>query len=343
MRRASYNVGADASTGNEEPESKKPDNTAFKQQRLPAWQPILTPKSVFPTFLLVTIVFIPLGAVLLVASNNVIEVSEDYTNCAAVDGRVCSRLPVNESCSCIVNVTVDHTMSGDIYVYYGLSQFFQNHRRYVKSRDDNQLVGTEVTKDTISKDCEPYKLVGETPIAPCGAIANSLFNDSFTFLNTSLLVRRTGIAWTTDHKVKFNNPPPQNDLEVAFSSYARPLFWTKNVSQLDPSDINNNGYKNEAFEVWMRTAAFPTFRKLYGKLNTQNLLRGTYQVEIDYNYPVTAFSGTKRIILSTTSFMGGKNSFLGITYIVVGIISFVVGIGLLMIHAITKKRQQTAG
>ena len=28
--------------------SKKPDNSAFKQQRLPAWQPVLTAKSVLP-------------------------------------------------------------------------------------------------------------------------------------------------------------------------------------------------------------------------------------------------------------------------------------------------------
>lgn len=27
-----------------------------------------------------------------------------------------------------------------------------------------------------SKECEPYRLVGSTPIAPCGAIANSMFN-----------------------------------------------------------------------------------------------------------------------------------------------------------------------
>ena len=29
-------------------ETKKPDNSAFKQQRLPAWQPVLTAKSVLP-------------------------------------------------------------------------------------------------------------------------------------------------------------------------------------------------------------------------------------------------------------------------------------------------------
>ena len=32
-------------------ETKKPDNSAFKQQRLPAWQPVLTAKSVLPEWI----------------------------------------------------------------------------------------------------------------------------------------------------------------------------------------------------------------------------------------------------------------------------------------------------
>lgn len=44
--------------------ARKPANTAFKQQRLKAWQPILTPKTVLPTFFLVGLIFAPIGAVL---------------------------------------------------------------------------------------------------------------------------------------------------------------------------------------------------------------------------------------------------------------------------------------
>jgi hypothetical protein len=46
-------------------------DTAFKQQRLKAWQPILTPKSVLPTLFLVGLLFAPIGAVLLWGSNKV--------------------------------------------------------------------------------------------------------------------------------------------------------------------------------------------------------------------------------------------------------------------------------
>lgn len=32
-------------------------------------------------------------------------------------------------------------VKGPIYVYYQLDNFYQNHRRYVKSRDNEQLQG----------------------------------------------------------------------------------------------------------------------------------------------------------------------------------------------------------
>lgn len=40
-------------------------DTAFKQQRLKAWQPILTPKKVLPTLFLIGIIFAPIGGLLL--------------------------------------------------------------------------------------------------------------------------------------------------------------------------------------------------------------------------------------------------------------------------------------
>lgn len=53
--------------------SKKPENTAFKQQRLPAWQPILTAGTVLPAFFTISLLFIPIGIGLYVTSNNIKE------------------------------------------------------------------------------------------------------------------------------------------------------------------------------------------------------------------------------------------------------------------------------
>lgn len=46
-------------------------DSAFKQQRLPAWQPILTAGTVLPTFFIIGVAFIPIGIGLLHFSNNV--------------------------------------------------------------------------------------------------------------------------------------------------------------------------------------------------------------------------------------------------------------------------------
>lgn len=40
-------------------------DTALKQQRLPAWQPILTAKTVLPLFFAIGVIFVVLGGVLL--------------------------------------------------------------------------------------------------------------------------------------------------------------------------------------------------------------------------------------------------------------------------------------
>ena len=71
-----------------------------------------------------------------------------------------------------------------VYVYYELGKYYQNHKRYVRSRDDNQMAG----KGTGSGKCAPEQYVGGNPnpalpqdgaITPCGLIAWSFFNDSF--------------------------------------------------------------------------------------------------------------------------------------------------------------------
>lgn len=51
--------------------NRRPANTAFRQQRLKAWQPILTPKTVLPLFFAVGIIFAPIGGLLLYASSQV--------------------------------------------------------------------------------------------------------------------------------------------------------------------------------------------------------------------------------------------------------------------------------
>ena len=86
-------------------------------------------------------------------------------------------------------------------MYYGLTNYYQNHRRYVRSRDDDQLLGeSKQTANSLNGDCSPYQGLYNTsvpgdpgvPYAPCGAIANSLFNG--TIYLSIYLYRTTSIA-----------------------------------------------------------------------------------------------------------------------------------------------------
>jgi hypothetical protein len=79
-------IDSDSVSGSGKPgekkKSKRPPNTAFRQQRLKAWQPILTPKTVLPFFFAIGIIFAPIGGLLLYASAQVQMIRIDYTQCS---------------------------------------------------------------------------------------------------------------------------------------------------------------------------------------------------------------------------------------------------------------------
>ena len=77
---------------------------------------------------------------------------------------------------------------------------------------------------------------------------------------------------------------------------------------------------------WMRVAATPTFKKLWGRIETNLKKSESYTIEIKNKYKTSSFGGTKGIVFSTANEFGGKNFILSYFYIVFGVISIIIGI-----------------
>jgi len=144
-------------------------------------------------------------------------------------------------------------------LYYQLTNYFQNFRRYIQSLNNAQLLGEAVPFDKLDS-CSPLASVPNTTIAyyPCGIIANSFFNGFFfsffflprfpfvfdkpsqsflklsdTFSNLRSLkdgklyeFSAKGIAWPGELE-KFGNTKYQPDGDGVYPQIAPPPNWAK--------------------------------------------------------------------------------------------------------------------
>ena len=200
-------------------------------------------------------------------------------------------------------------------IYYQIDDFSQNHRVYMESKSDKQLKGEDLSKGDLEKsgECE-YALTNkemnirqwntqteeEEVAIPCGLMAKSYLRDEFNDWKNNgkeIKIRIEDIAYKSD-KEKYNNidyDDPQNSRQWA------------NMS-------------DERFMIWMRPSPFSSVRKLWGIIDEEDIEKGMIEVKINFkNY----FSYKKYIILSTRNVFGGKNMFLGICYIIFGVLCLV--------------------
>eukprot|EP01103_Thecamoeba_quadrilineata_P006390 TRINITY_DN16115_c0_g1_i1.p1 TRINITY_DN16115_c0_g1~~TRINITY_DN16115_c0_g1_i1.p1 ORF type:complete len:332 (-),score=45.73 TRINITY_DN16115_c0_g1_i1:167-1162(-) len=291
--------------------SKRPPNTAIHQQRLRAWRPILTPIPVILLYFLISIIFAAFGIALFVAYAQTVESDEvRYDNKCGIEK------------TCTLDIKVDEKIEGPVFFYYVIDNHFANYRRFVRSRSDYQLRGETYKYDDLETPCDPRVSRGDSEsesqiYLPCGLIARNIFLDNFWSLQykgKTIPWSKDDIAWEDDVEHKFKNPPDDQ-----------------------PGIRGIADFKDPDFIVWMKVAPFPFYRKLYRKID-QDLEPGTYRLEYENNWVVSPYDGEKSVLLSNTSWIGGKNLMLAICFIVVSGISLLLGILFLLLTLIRRRR-----
>lgn len=235
-------------------------------------------------------------------------------------------------------------LSPPFNLLYALTSFHQNHRRYARSRWDAQLRGdgaaaADPADPALDAACAPRarETPGGPPLIPCGLIAWSTFNDTFSLAaiapsgggggtaNMSLTLDEAGIAWALDAPARFGNGS----------------VWASAGHNTDPGSRGGRPAGragtfvvplsgDEHLQVWMRPAALPSFRKLWGVVRAGPALpAGTVlALTVDSAFNSAPYGGTKGVVLTTTSWLGGANAFTGWALVGVGAAHAVAAVGL---------------
>ena len=129
------------------------------------------------------------------------------------------------------------------------------------------------------------------------------------FLDTLVVrgytINSSEIAWKTDRDSRYRNPPAEtNPYETDRINTGR--GWRERRDRKGEGDwidfllifspgtilppnwltLIDHGQRNESFMVWFRVAAFPVFRKLYGRIappNDEPLRAGNYTIDVVYS------------------------------------------------------------
>ena len=229
---------------------------------------------------------------------------------------------------CTVSFALPSTLKPPVFLLYKLDNFYQNHRRYIQSKSNEQLLGQPITASQASI-CSPFVTNAQMKVSkswggvaldpnaiasPCGAIAYTFFNDSFALSSAggiSFGIDEGGISWPGDVYGKYRRAENSSATQ-----------WT------DP--------ENEHFVNWMRIAGLPNFKKLWGRISSP-LAAGNYSMTISNSFNLTEWSGRKSFLLATDSSAGGKNYLLPVTLLLACLASLLAAAHLKRVSALYRR------
>lgn len=175
--------------------------------------------------------------------------------------------------------------------------------------------------NTLDNYCYPLLYPGEeryppsqtnVSYAPCGAVANSIFTDRFKLYyyvkgampdslwqiwpnpqkGERVKLFKKGIAWPSDKNRKYGNPPEPLEPPkwILPPNWFDPgLIYGNDSDDVFANDSSQYAFKNEDLMNWMRTAAMPTFRKLFRNVDhtalafNNGLPEGAYSLLVTYS------------------------------------------------------------
>ena len=327
-------------------------SSSFKQQRLPAWRPVPTLLSIIIFYVLFALIFISLGIIILIFSGKIVSQEIPY------------KVICGDKIDCEFEETINEDMKAPIMMYYKLDGFYQNHRRYIRSKSVNQLYG----KSEDTGDCSPiyknkdinndkvYKKFNLTDEKEEEVEEEEKGEEEEEQLEEEQLEEEEGEKdgkeeekekVEEEKKIDYLNANAIpcglmaktffNDTFQIFKSDNEPIEVNENNIAFDKDkDLFKNVYDNQSkqwinmtdehFIVWMRPAGLPNFRKLWGRIEKVDLKNGDkLYFKINNTYKVDHYGGDKSIILSTANKFGGKNVFMGVCFIIVGALSLILG------------------
>ena len=275
----------------------------FLQQKILGWRPIPTISCITITYISLAIFFIIFGILILVFTSQLNEISIRYDNCQC------------QNPSCQKSIQIYEKMKKPVMIYYQIDGFSQNHKAYMNSKSDKQLKGEDISKEDLIKsgvcdnilyikdiDSNAKNNLADDKIAiPCGKMPKSYLRDKFenwTINGAEINITKEDIIYKSDKQKYKYIESTQNGI------------WT-NVT-------------DENFINWMKPSPFSNPRKLWGIIKDQDLEKDCIlSLEITN---LKYCNNTKYIILATRNVFGGKSMFLGLFYIIFGILCLIASI-----------------